>query len=101
MQLIRNTLNGAGMVALAIGLASSAHAQTAATDPTVVPTAPDTTTTDPTVVPTAPDTTAPSQPATATSQAAPFEPQEIVVTANKREEKLNRVGLSVDRKSVV
>ena len=81
MQLVRNTLNGAGMIALAIGLASSAHAQTAATDPTVVPTAP--------------DTTAPSQPATATSQAAPFEPQEIVVTANKREEKLNRVGLSV------
>ena len=90
MQLVRSTFNGVGMIALAIGLASSANAQTAATDPAAQPTAPDTA-----AQTTTPGTTAPSQPAPAASQAEPVDPQEIVVTANKREEKLNRVGLSI------
>ena len=90
MQLARSSFNGVGMIALAIGLASSANAQAAATDPAAQPSAPNTA-----AQTTAPGTTAPSPPAPATSQAEPVDPQEIVVTANKREEKLNRVGLSI------
>ena len=63
---------GAGMIALAVGLVSVAPAQ-------------------------AQDNTAASEPAPATTQAARADNnlQDIVVTANKREQNLNDVGLSV------
>ena len=90
MKGVRTALYGTGMIALAIGLASSANAQTAATDPAAQPTAPDAA-----AHATTPGTTAPSQPAPATSQAEPVDPLEIVVTANKRKQNLNDVGMSV------
>jgi iron complex outermembrane recepter protein len=73
MKAVRFAFHGAGMVALAIGMASAGHAQDAAQ---------------------------PTPPATAAKETAPSAASgdaygDIVVTANKREQNLNDVGLSV------
>ena len=70
MRGVRNALYGAGLVTLALGLAGVAQAQTA-----------------------------PQQSPAGTTEAAPQEPGagEIVVTANKREENLNKVGLTIEQ----
>ncbi len=77
---VRLGLYGTGLVALATCLASGAPAQTADAAPADAETQ----------AQAAPPEPAPSQPA-----AAEADPTEIVVTANKREESLNRVGLSL------
>ena len=70
MKGVRTALYGTGMVALAVGLASGAHAQEATQSP-----------------PPAASTSEPAQ--------SSIDEGEIVVTANKREQNLNDVGLSV------
>ena len=70
MKGVRNSFYGTGMVALTVGLATTAHAQSA---------------------------TQSSPPVTSTSQPAQSDAYEgdIVITANKREQNLNDVGMSV------
>ena len=70
MKGVRTALYGTGMVALAVGLASGAHAQDATQSP--------------------PPAASTSEPAQSSNDEG-----EIVVTANKREQNLNDVGLSV------
>jgi iron complex outermembrane receptor protein len=83
MKAVHVAFRGASFCALAIGLATSAGAQTVAPAPGSDPAPPPATST--------------TQPAPTQTQAVPTEtmPGDIVVTANKREQNLNDVGLSV------
>ena len=79
MRVVQHAFHGVGTLALAICLASAAQAQTVTPAPT-------------------PDgTQVPPLPATANSQPALTEQSQgdIIVTANKREQSLNTVGLSI------
>ena len=68
MKGFRSAFCGASLVAMGVSLATTAHAQSATQSP---------------------------QPATSTSEPAQSDTADIVVTANKREQNLNDVGLSV------